>query len=71
MIESLFKVAILCGKQGLAMRGHQDDRIQWEDEDRGSNEGNFVQLVHFHAEADTDLADDVQKCSLYLQDHSK
>ena len=53
------------------MRGHQDDRIQWEDEDRGSNEGNFVQLVHFHAEADTDLADDVQKCSLYLQDHSK
>ena len=65
VIESLFKVAILCGKQGLAMRGHRDDRIQWEDEDRGSNEGNFVQLVCFRAETDTDLADHLTKGPRY------
>ena len=65
VIESLFKVAILCGKQGLAMRGHRDDRIQWEDEDRGSNEGNFVQLVRFRAETDTDLADHLTKGPRY------
>ena len=61
----MFKVAILCGKQGLAMRGHRDDRIQWEDEDRGSNEGNFVQLVRFRAETDTDLADHLTKGPRY------
>ena len=43
------------------MRGHRDDRVQWEDEDRGSNEGNFVQLVRFRAETDTDLADHLTK----------
>ena len=32
VIESLFKVAILCGKQGLAINA-EDDRVQWEDED--------------------------------------
>ncbi|KAI6652512.1 52 kDa repressor of the inhibitor of the protein kinase [Oopsacas minuta] len=47
VIESLFKIIILCGKQGLAMHGHRDDRVQWEEEDEGSNKGNFVQLVRF------------------------
>lgn len=59
VIESLFKIAILCGKQGLALRGHRDDRIQWEDEGEGSNEGNFVQLVKFRAETDKVL---LSKC---------
>lgn len=61
MIESLFKVAILCGKQGLAMRGHRDDRVQWEDEGEGSNEGNFIQLVRFRAETDDVLAAHLSK----------
>lgn len=26
VIESLLKIVILCGKQGLALHGHRDDR---------------------------------------------
>ena len=52
VIESLFRVGILCGKQGLAMQGHRDDKVQWGDEVEGPNEGNFVQLVRFRAETD-------------------
>ena len=62
VIESLFKVAILCGKQGLAMRGHRDDRVQWEDECESLNEGNFIQLVRFCAETDEVLADHLSNC---------
>ncbi len=62
VIESLFKVAILCGKQGLAMRGHRDDGVHWEDEGEASNEGNFVQLVRFRAETDEVLADHLSMC---------
>ncbi len=56
VIESLFKVTILCGKQGLALRGHRDDNIQWE-EGSSNNEGNFIELVRFRAETDKCLAD--------------
>ena len=62
VIESLSKVAILCGKQGLAMRGHWDDRVQWEDEHESLNEGNFIQLVWFRAETDEVLADHLSNC---------
>ena len=61
VIESLFRVAILCGKKGLAMRGHRDDKVQWDDEGEGPNEGNFVQLVRFRAEMDKVLADHLSK----------
>ena len=61
VVESMFKVALLYGKQGLAMRGHRDDRVQWEDEGEGSNEGNFIQLVRFRAETDKVLADHLSK----------
>ena len=57
MLESLIKTVLLCGKQGLALRGHRDDKISWtEDEDVHSNEGNFVELVRFRAETDPVLA---------------
>jgi len=29
VIKSLMKIALLCGKQGIALRGHRDDRIKW------------------------------------------
>lgn len=48
VIGSLFKVTILCGKQGMALRGHREDRIQWEDQS-SMNEGNFIELVRFRA----------------------
>ena len=44
------------------MRGHRDDRIQWEDEVEGPNEGNFIQLVRFRAETDEVLANHLSKC---------
>ena len=47
VVESLLKIVMLCGKQGLALRGHRDDAIDWEDEERSSNDGNFIQLVRF------------------------
>ena len=44
VIEALLKIVLLCGKQGLALRGHRDDGIDWSEESP-SNKGNFVQLV--------------------------
>ena len=49
VIESLLKIVMLCGKQGLALCGHRDNTIDWEDEEKSSNDGNFVQLVRFRA----------------------
>ena len=51
VLESLIKIILLCGKQGLALRGHRDDNISWtEDDEAHSNEGDFVELVRFRAE---------------------
>ena len=61
VIESLLKIVLLCGKQGLALRGHRDDTINWEDEEGSSNDGNFVQLVRFRAETDPILANHLSK----------
>ena len=61
VIESLFKVIILCGKQGLALRGHRDDQIEWqEDLVESKNEGNFIELVRFRAETDENLRKHLQ-----------
>ena len=59
VVESLLKIALLCGKQGLAFRGHRDDKnlSVWSDiGDEHPNEGNFVELVWFRAETDPILA---------------
>ena len=38
VLESLIKIVLLCRKQGLALRGHRDDKISWtEDDDVHSN----------------------------------
>ena len=55
VLESLFRIAILCGKQGLALWGHRDDKINWQSEEK-VNEGNFAQLVRFRAETDSVLS---------------
>ena len=53
VIESLLRVVMLCGKQGLALRGHRDDNIVWTNEGEGEsdNHGNFIELVRFRAES--------------------
>ena len=54
VIDSLLRIVMLCGKQGLALRGHRDDCIVWKDEEEivSENEGNFIELVRFRAETD-------------------
>ena len=61
VLESLIKIVLLCGKQGLALRGHRDDKIGWTDDASDSNEGNFVELVRFRAETDPVLAQHLDK----------
>ena len=61
VLESLLKVVMLCGKQGLSLRGHRDDKVFWEVDSGGPNEGNFIQLVRFRAETDTILANHLSK----------
>lgn len=61
VLESLLKVVMLCGKQGLSLRGHRDDKVFWEVDSGDSNEGNFIQLVRFRAETDTILANHLSK----------
>ena len=58
VITSLFKVVLLCEKQGIACHGHQDDCLNWEDanEDSSSNQGNFIEFVHFRAETNEVLS---------------
>lgn len=51
VIESLLKVVLLCGKQGLALRGHRDDKIDLTDEN-AVHVGNFLEFVRFRAETD-------------------
>ncbi len=51
VIESLLKIVMLCGKQGLALRGHRDDPWTEQEEDHDvQNHGNFIELIHFRAE---------------------
>ena len=58
VISSLLKIVLLCGKQGIAFRGHRDDCLNWEDiEDEYSNPGNFIELVRFRAETDNTLSE--------------
>jgi len=48
VIEPLFKIVLLCGKQGIALRGHRDDKIDWFEQDEDDrNQDNFIELVRF------------------------
>ena len=56
VIESLLKIIILCGKQGLTLCGYRDDKIDWQVYESG-NQSNFAKLVCFRAETDPVLAE--------------
>ena len=64
--ESLFKITMLLGKQGLAFRGHHDDKVSlslMEQNDlETKNPGNLIlELVPFRAETDPVLAQHLKK----------
>uniref|UniRef100_A0A1X7VGF4 DUF4371 domain-containing protein n=1 Tax=Amphimedon queenslandica TaxID=400682 RepID=A0A1X7VGF4_AMPQE len=56
VIESLLKIVILCGKQGLPFQGHRDDNVNWVLDEGCGNDGNFVEIIRFRAETDPILA---------------
>ena len=62
VVECLLKVVLLCGKQGLALRGHRDDNVLWTEHEEG-NQGNFIEFVRFRAEADEILHQHLQKAT--------
>ena len=45
---------VLCSKQGLALCGHHNDKISWNEQNEldFENHGNFIELVCFMAETD-------------------
>ena len=49
VIESLMKIVIPLGKQGLAFHGHRDDKVALLEETGhpSENHGNFIELVRF------------------------
>ena len=70
VIESLLKITIFRGKQGLALRGHRDDTIDWQASEAG-NQGNFAQLMCFRAEIDPVMAEYLQGAPKNAQYTSK
>lgn len=72
VIESLFKVVMLLGKQGLPFRGHRDDNIEWmEQNEECENQGNFIELVRFRAETDQMLSNHLSNAPKNAQYTSK
>ena len=59
-IRSIAETVIFCGRQGIALRGHRDDRPSVE-EDPNGNHGNFLALLQFR----------VQSGDKVLSDHMK
>ena len=70
VIESLLKIIILCGKQGLTLHGYRDDKIDWQVYESG-NQGNFAKLVRFRAETDPVLAEYLKEAPKNAQYTSK
>ena len=46
-LQSIVETVILCGRQGIALRGHRDDR-PYVDCDPLTNHSNFLALLQFH-----------------------
>ena len=60
VVESLFKIVLLCGKQGIPFRGHRDDNVNWTETEEQGNQGNFIELVRFRAQTDDILCRHLQ-----------
>ena len=71
VLESLFRIIILCGKQGIPLQGHRDDNISWFEEEDGNNVGNFIELVRFQAEIDDTLCKHLKNAPKNAQYTSK
>ena len=64
-IESVAETIILCGRQGISLRGHRDDWKRLEDSPH-TNPGNFITLLKFRAHGgDTVLSDHLRTASAH------
>ena len=52
-LKSIVETVILCGRQGIPLRGHRDDNPHVQ-QDPLANHGNFLALLHFRAQAGDD-----------------
>ena len=60
ILRSVAETVILCGRQGLALRGHRDD-WKWLEKTPYANHGNFMALLQFRIQSgDKVLADHLQ-----------
>ena len=60
VVESLFKIVLLCGKQGIPFRDHRDDNVNWTETEEQGNQGNFIELVRLRAQTDDILCRHLQ-----------
>ena len=62
VLKSIIATVEICGRQGIALRGHRDDARHLDDPD--SNPGNFQALLKFRCDAgDIVLAEYFSKCA--------
>ena len=52
-LKSIVETVILCGRQGIPLRGHRDENPHVQ-QDPLANDGNFLALLHFRAQAGDD-----------------
>lgn len=63
ILKSIISTVELCGRQGIALRGHRDDANALENEHSMRNPGNFQMLLEFRCYAgDRILADHLENC---------
>ena len=62
-MESVVECILYCGKQGIALCGHQDDTTA----DCSTNRGNFIALLEFRAKTDERLKSFMDKCPCNAQ----
>ncbi|XP_031332794.1 zinc finger MYM-type protein 1-like [Photinus pyralis] len=54
-LEPIIETVLLCGKQGLALRGHRDGGRIIVDPEKDDNEGNFREILRYRAKYDETL----------------
>ena len=58
ILRSIIDAILLCGKQGIALRGHRDDSTA----DPSSNRGNFLSILEAFADRDPILKQHLENC---------
>ena len=61
-LESIIRCLELCGRQGIALRGHRDDGNPMEEKEKDTNVGNFKALIGLVSRTDEDLKKHLETC---------